>query len=93
MSGNAPNKLAEALQGDASLRDRFLSAKSLAERATVAAAHGHKVSADDLVPWFGADGEGELSDADLESIAGGALSGAGQTMISTCVYQVRKGSS
>src|SRR4051794_40569528 len=69
-------KLITAVSTDASLREEFLAAGTLEEKAAIAESHGYHVSPGDLEALRTMAGEGtsgdELSDAELNLIAGGS---------------------
>lgn len=69
------NELVAAAEADAALKDSLSAAQSLEELRLMAAEKGYEVTVEELTEAL--TPEREVSDAELESVAGGAESGLG----------------
>jgi predicted ribosomally synthesized peptide with nif11-like leader len=85
MSQDQLNALLAKLNEETSLRERLQSAADINEVVTIAKEHGYTIDADDVMKYQN-DQSADLSDAELEKVAGGAGGGCyadAQTVPST----------
>ena len=76
MSQEAIIKFIKAVETDDALKSQLLAAGTPEQKAAVAVKHGHNITAQDLRDLAAKAGnfsEGEISDAELEAVAGGTI--------------------